>query len=455
MAQELIIQVYNNIASGAPPIQVIETEISSSSIFVQPQEDVAPINIQVYENTTSGTFPIQVIQSEFSGAPIFVEVQEDYAPVQSVNGKIGWVTINKSDVGLSNVENVSIINTSGYLQNEIDNIYDGNLSGIYYLNSNPSGFITGVDLSTYAQIQQLNDLQPDEGGIIVSYAGGLWDYVPDNLGFNITDGDLIIYRNGSPIAGITPEYLTSNRSYILPNSNGTIALLINANPIFAPNLVYNTGQQSISGTKNFTTRPQVNNIGVLISGEAYPSNNPSGFITGVDLSSLYPRSNPSGFITGVDLSALYPRSNPSGFITGVNLSSYITTGQTGAFYPASNPSGFITGVNLSSYITTGQTGAFYPASNPSGFITGVDTSNFYTKDNPSGFITGVEKQTKLFDYVTGIPIYMYVGSAPFGSSQNDNIWDIYRTEIDQNGLVVSNLLAINTTWTGRYLENYM
>jgi hypothetical protein len=97
MAQELIIQVYDNIASGALPIEIIETEISES--------------------------------------PIFVEVQEDYAPVQSVNGKIGWVTIDKSDVGLSNVENVSITGVSGYFQNNINS-----LSG--YANTN---YVTKVN----------------------------------------------------------------------------------------------------------------------------------------------------------------------------------------------------------------------------------------------------------------------------------------------------------------------
>ena len=110
-------------------------------------------------------------------------------------------------------------------------------------------------------------------------------------------------------------------------------------------------------------------------------------------------------------------------------------------------------------LTTGDVSgidSYYLTSNPSGYITGIDLSNYYTNDNPSGFITGIQKETKLFDYVTtGIPIYMYVGSAPFGSSQNDNIWDIYRTEIDQNGLVVANLLATNVAWTGRFLENYM
>lgn len=145
MSNQLTIEVYNNIASGAPPIQVIETEISSSSIFVQPLEEVAPINVQVYESTTSGTFPIQVIQSEFTGVPIFVEVQEDYAPVQSVNGKIGWVVIDKNDIGLSNVENVSILGASGYLQNQINNISGGGGSGVtgdFYPNSNPSNFIS-------------------------------------------------------------------------------------------------------------------------------------------------------------------------------------------------------------------------------------------------------------------------------------------------------------------------
>jgi hypothetical protein len=107
----------------------------------------------------------------------------------------------------------------------------------------------------------------------------------------------------------------------------------------------------------------------------------------------------------------YAASNPSGFITGVDLSDYVTgdvvrPDETGQFYAASNPSGFITGVDLSDYYTspeidsklfnTGQwneayswgdhalenyvtgdvvrpteTGAFYPASNPSGFVTGL------------------------------------------------------------------------------------
>jgi hypothetical protein len=126
----------------------------------------------------------------------------------------------------------------------------------------------------------------------------------------------------------------------------------------------------------------------------------------------------SGFITTGQTGAFYAANNPSGFITGVNLSSYITTGQTGAFYAANNPSGFttaselatgLTGVvqlaigysmssanaavsgfadslsgTLSGYVKTGQTGTFYTSNNPSGFITGVSQFNFNNGGDLSG-----------------------------------------------------------------------
>jgi hypothetical protein len=206
-----------------------------------------------------------------------------------------------------------------------------------------------------------------------------------------------------------------------------------------------------SQTGNFITTSQ--------TGAFYPRSNPSGFITGVDLSnyvtgSVVRPSETGVFITNSQTGLFYPSSNPSGFITGLDTSVYvtgavvrpsetgnfITSAQTGVFYASSNPSGFITGVDLSNYVTgnvvrpseTGnfiinsQTGAFYSNSNPSGFITGVDLSNyitgavvrpsetgnfitvsqtgaFYASSNPSGFITGVDLSNyALKSYVTGI-----------------------------------------------------
>ena len=185
------------------------------------------------------------------------------------------------------------------------------------------------------------------------------------------------------------------------------------------------------------------------TGAFYPSSNPSGFITGVDLSayvtgSVVRPSDTGNFITTAQTGAFYPIGNPSGYITGLDLSSYSTisfsTGisgylqnqvtnlnnQTGSYYPKNNPSGYITGVDLSSYVTgdvvrPSQTGAFYPSSNPSGFITGIDlsayvtgavirpsdTGAFYPMTNPSGYITGVDLSSyATIAFVTGISGYL-------------------------------------------------
>jgi hypothetical protein len=41
-----------------------------------------------------------------------------------------------------------------------------------------------------------------------------------------------------------------------------------SNEVIAPNLVYNTGEQFVSGFKKFDIRPTVNGTGILLSGEA-------------------------------------------------------------------------------------------------------------------------------------------------------------------------------------------
>ena len=192
---------------------------------------------------------------------------------------------------------------------------------------------------------------------------------------------------------------------------------VNLGQAFDPYSVKITGDQAISGLKDFAARPQVNSSGVLLNGEAYGLNNPSGFITGVDLSNYYTNANPSGYITGVD------------------LSSYVTASQTGIFYTKDNPSGYITGVDTSN---------FYTKDNPSGYITGVDTSNFYTKDNPSGFITGVDLSSYVTASQTGI---FYTNDNPSGFITSQNI--VYTTgQQDISGLknftnVTETFLSLN------------
>lgn len=90
----------------------------------------------------------------------------------------------------------------------------------------------------------------------------------------------------------------------------------------------------------------------------------------------------------------------------------------GDFYPTSNPSGFITGVDLSNYATTGyvesavsgkldtsafNSGDFYSTSNPSGFITGVDLTPYQPTSAMSGYIpTSLSSD---FQQATGMSSY--------------------------------------------------
>ena len=75
------------------------------------------------------------------------------------------------------------------------------------------------------------------------------------------------------------------------------------------------------------------------------------------------------------------------FVLKSETASPISAPETEQFYPTSNPSGFITGVDLSSYIQDSETGAFYPASNPSGFITGGGGGDVSTGINVTGLST--------------------------------------------------------------------
>jgi hypothetical protein len=93
---------------------------------------------------------IDIVEVDTNQDIIIVQTSDSTSPVQSVNGKIGFVNINKTDIGLSNVENISIINTSGYLQNQINST-----TGDYYPNSNPNNFISSAPPTGVASLDVL------------------------------------------------------------------------------------------------------------------------------------------------------------------------------------------------------------------------------------------------------------------------------------------------------------
>jgi hypothetical protein len=256
-----------------------------------------------------------------------------------------------------------------------------------------SGSITSTNLTqgSYSLICGFVTASGDPG--LTNIPAGLWDFniwadiIGDSGGINQTQFQVRIYKYNSA-NGTYTSLANSDDVYIydpvtiaqyIANVTMPQTTILETDRIYvelwAQKNVHQSRQirfyfGSLHPSHVHTTLPSVAGNGVVkvINGVMQ---SPASLIVDNDVSenASIQQAKIQNLIT--DLQNLYPNSNPSGFITGVNLSSYVTNSQTGVFYPASNPSGFITGVNLSSYVTNSQTGAFYAASNPSGYIRGT------------------------------------------------------------------------------------
>jgi hypothetical protein len=191
-------------------------------------------------------------------------------------------------------------------------------TGQFYPNSNPSGFITGVDLSNYATID---------------YTTGI-------------SGDL------------------QNQINSLNNETGDYVLK--------------------TETGDFITNSQ--------TGEFYPNFNPSGFITGVDLSSYATQAYVTGISSGLQAQITTLNNTTGSYVLKVQTGNFITNDQTGVFYPLSNPSGYITGVDLSfsgNYYTKHESESRYV--NTTGAETILGDKTFHDKVYINNlYVTGLE-----------------------------------------------------------------
>jgi hypothetical protein len=156
------------------------------------------------------------------------------------------------------------------------------------------------------------------------------------------------------------------------------------------NLLYTTGNQNISGIKNFYSRPTINGTGILLSG---------------DITSQPEATGVSGYLQG-QITVLNNQTGSYALKSETGL--FVTTSQTGAFYAASNPSGFITGVNLSNYstipYTTGISGVlqsqisnlnsgtgYYALKSETGsFLTDASANSLYVNVTGDQTITGIK-----------------------------------------------------------------
>lgn len=343
---------------------------------------------------------------------------------------------------------------------------DSSASSSFYPADNPSGFLTGIDLSDYATTAYVDS----------SISGKLDSSSQVVTSIGVAAGALSSINNYGLSAGTansagTALYDSAGRTLTSMVTKAEASSIANG---YASGKLDTSAFSSVSGTfltsvdltPYQTTADMSGYLQTSESANYYPASNPSGFITSVDLSNYATTSYVDSSVSSkLDSTAF---STVSGtFLTSVDLSDYATTAYVdssvsgkldstafdpNAFYPSGNPSGFLTGVDLSDYATKEyvdssvsskldttafNSGDFYSTSNPSGFLTAVDLStyqttagmtaylgtaesaNYYPTSNPSGFVTGID----LSEYATTA----YVDSSVSGKLDATATSDFYST----------------------------
>ena len=394
----------------------------------------------------------------------------------------------ESKVGIGTLFPAEKVHISGGNLRVEGNVFANNL----YTKDNPSGFITGVDLSAYVTKSSgafTNRPTVNGTGVLLSgEAAGLPTTILYTTGNQIKSGRLIIGDDAGSIVDPNSQYTLSLQTNsprtwleILNNSGANKGVFFgiegnnfeqynwqggdiifftaeNVEAGYARLIIKNDGKVGIGISSpsekleidgnikasggSFDNRPTVNGTGVVLSGEAYPSNNPSGFITGVDLSAYATNANLN--LTGSTLNTkinslsgsavlLYGNQTIDGtktfrnsvyihdlYVTGTEFIANVENNFIESPYILLNLTGgavdggifFVTGTGLTGINDYGPIIGFdhtdqfkFGIARRSDDLSTLDSiagisditnysgfanNNFYLKSNPSGFITGVD-----------------------------------------------------------------
>lgn len=232
---------------------------------------------------------------------------------------------------------------------------DASASSGFYPTGNPSGFITGVDLSDYAKESSLSskmDASASSEFYSTSNPSGfitgvdLSDYAKESSLSSKMDASASseFYSTGNPSGFITGVDLDGYATTGYVDSAVSSKLDATASSQFAPSGNY-ADASSLSSK-----------LDASASSEFYSTSNPSGFITGIDLSEYAKESSLSAKMDASASSEFYSTSNPSGFLTGVDLSDYQLTADMSAYQPSGD------------YAYNSSLTGYYTTANESGFV---------------------------------------------------------------------------------------
>lgn len=215
----------------------------------------------VRPSETGVFYPTSNPSGYITGVDLSNYVTQSSTGVFATNDKVVFLTGDQTISGIKNFASRPTVNGTGVLlSGEATASNTGSLTGVFYpLNSNPSGYITGVDLSNYVTTGQTGNFVT---GSVVR---------PSETGNFITTSQTgQFYANSNPSGYATTGYVTGVSGY-LQNQ-----ISFNRTGGASDFYVTLTGNQTVSGIKNFTSRPTVSGISVLISGDAVDTVNVYG-----------------------------------------------------------------------------------------------------------------------------------------------------------------------------------
>ena len=296
---------------------------------------------------------------------------------------------------------------------------------------NEQGYITGVDLSNYYQKNETSSKQEISAAIasipmgdeevneLVRSNSGEWNNVSSKL-----DESTFQETSGLFLTAIPQEYITESE---LPN-------LISAKLDISSFSSVSSNFLVASSLNGYATESFVENVSgditALIPTDYYPNTNPSGFISGIDLSNYYQKNETSSKQEISAAIANIPQGDPDvNNVVHTNSSTWndITAYQT-------NSSNYLTAhQDISNLMPKSESANFYPMTgNPSGFINNVE----FEELNLSSFATSsqISDLSGAIDYVSGTISAKHTLSAGSGISFfEDGVNNITRIDCTVTG----------------------
>jgi hypothetical protein len=244
---------------------IVSPNTGVNNIFIQQNEDKNNILVQTFGGDNviiSGIPPIDsgyINNIYFSGEgnqnEILIQLSgQDNLIIEGLNA-LDSDYLSKSETGVfyprSNPSGfITGVDLSAYVTGDVIRPSD---TGQFYPASNPSGFITGVELSGYSTI---------------SFTTGISGYLQSEISI-LQQNTGSYYLNSNPSGFITGVDLSNYATIPYTTGiSGNLQTQINSTNQILSTAVFVTGNQDISGLKDFQTRPTVLDIPVLISGDA-------------------------------------------------------------------------------------------------------------------------------------------------------------------------------------------